>query len=689
MAIITSFLSNPNFQKTFQYPKRLFSCKNLRILALSQSAFHMLFLFQNGYRNQKVISIGSEGERRKLTIKNRNIKQALMLSSSCFLLNSLSMKFFKDEDRGIPLWGKLTSGFLLAQSLALYFKKGKSPLERVFAPFSPWEEEVNLEDHYSFCEKAIYELKAKDLEESRVKRLIDEMLPKLFDFSSFLCAIFDPIDRKSFETTLSRLTFIRKEEAFNTLKMMHLLNKIFLEDKAKAGMISLHLLSKLQGKESSVSYSCNRLLFFLLQSLQDIASSNYQKKIENGCFPKLKTFREFYEENKLSDYFSGKLLRVYGQMYSQSFKLLRDFRTEESLEGASRRIIKKSREAVAITYSTLYPLNYRSHRWKSDVVDKLIFEKCFGSKNPSLEQLELESEDLGVAKVAYIQGERDSMEDSHFVYQGSLGLLEGRKMPFTLYGILDGHGGSKISNQKDLLRACIVEELEKFSLENDGEVSYLTVYNAVKIAFPKFQNIILRDFLKGILKDSNSVMGLSQSIFRGSKVGTTVLIVLEINGECYFINSGDSRAVLVDPSSGMSLSLTKDHKPKEEEKGIRNRGGCVIDKFGTFRISGDLAPGRASGDIGIMGINFRPTITCLSEILKIYQGIPLEKAIIVLACDGLWDVITPEEVADNFSKEDYERELVTAAINRTTRDNVTVMLIKDFHKKLKGNNSIG
>lgn len=109
-------------------------------------------------------------------------------------------------------------------------------------------------------------------------------------------------------------------------------------------------------------------------------------------------------------------------------------------------------------------------------------------------------------------------------------------------------------------------------------------------------------------------------------------------------NVGDSRCVL---GSGTSvISFTEDHKPNlpEEKQRIENAGGFV--QFN--RVNGELAMSRAIGDF-----RYKPSDKDLAKheyMVISYPDIAIHRRTVndnnmVLACDGVFDVLTNEEVS--------------------------------------------
>ncbi len=98
---------------------------------------------------------------------------------------------------------------------------------------------------------------------------------------------------------------------------------------------------------------------------------------------------------------------------------------------------------------------------------------------------------------------------------------------------------------------------------------------------------------------------------------------------------GDSQAVLV--KNGKPLDIMIPHKPEREEerKRIEDLGGFVA-YVDTWRVNGTLAVSRAIGDP-----EHKPYISSEPDVTEI--TLDSDDDFLILACDGLWDQLTPEE----------------------------------------------
>eukprot|EP01089_Gocevia_fonbrunei_P015674 TRINITY_DN4644_c0_g1_i1.p1 TRINITY_DN4644_c0_g1~~TRINITY_DN4644_c0_g1_i1.p1 ORF type:complete len:265 (-),score=52.13 TRINITY_DN4644_c0_g1_i1:31-825(-) len=155
--------------------------------------------------------------------------------------------------------------------------------------------------------------------------------------------------------------------------------------------------------------------------------------------------------------------------------------------------------------------------------------------------------------------------------------------------------------------------------------------------------------------------------------GTAALVVLIQENMLYVANAGDSRAVLV-TTNGDVVPLSVDHKPETvaERKRIIDKGGFVTD---SKRVNGMLALSRALGDCEL-----QPWVTWMPDI-RIHE-LSSDDLLIILACDGLWDVLTNEEAAKiACSEPDPARaaaKLRDYAFLLGSTDNISVVVIKPY-----------
>ncbi|KAL0415074.1 UNVERIFIED_CONTAM: protein phosphatase 2C 16 [Sesamum latifolium] len=121
-------------------------------------------------------------------------------------------------------------------------------------------------------------------------------------------------------------------------------------------------------------------------------------------------------------------------------------------------------------------------------------------------------------------------------------------------------------------------------------------------------------------------------------VGSTAVVAVVSSSHIIVANCGDSRAVLYRGKEAIALSV--DHKPNREDEyaRIEASGGKVI-QWNGHRVFGVLAMSRAIGDRYL-----KPWIIPEPEVMFVPRA--REDECLVLASDGLWDIMTNEEVCE-------------------------------------------
>ncbi|XP_068456747.1 protein phosphatase 1E [Clinocottus analis] len=160
------------------------------------------------------------------------------------------------------------------------------------------------------------------------------------------------------------------------------------------------------------------------------------------------------------------------------------------------------------------------------------------------------------------------------------------------------------------------------------------------------------------------------------RCGTTGVVTFLRGRTLYVAWLGDSQVILV--RKGQVVELMKPHKPDREDEKLRIEalGGCVI-WFGTWRVNGSLSVSRAIGDS-----EHKPYICGEAD----HDVFPLDGSedYLILACDGFWDTVTPDEavqvVSDHLEENTGDttmvaHKLVASARDAGSSDNITVIVV--------------
>lgn len=180
---------------------------------------------------------------------------------------------------------------------------------------------------------------------------------------------------------------------------------------------------------------------------------------------------------------------------------------------------------------------------------------------------------------------------------------------------------------------------------------------------------------------------LSDDSVKDEMAGTTACAVILKGNKIYCGNVGDSRCVA--SRAGQLAQFSYDHKPSNdnETKRIIAAGGWV--EFN--RVNGNLALSRALGDFVFKRNDKKPPeeqiVTAVPDV--IVKDFTVDYEFIVIACDGIWDVLSNQEVVDfvrtrvasSMEPDQICEELITRCLAPDCQmgglgcDNMTVVLI--------------
>jgi serine/threonine protein phosphatase PrpC len=195
---------------------------------------------------------------------------------------------------------------------------------------------------------------------------------------------------------------------------------------------------------------------------------------------------------------------------------------------------------------------------------------------------------------------------------------------------------------------------------------------------------LLSEALRKAFVDIDALLLVSQNNSNGTDVsGCTSVTVMITPTHIVCANAGDSRSVL-GVGDGV-FAMSEDHKPSDEKERqrIENAGGHVQWK----RVNGDLAVSRAFGDFQYKNRDDLPPqdqkVSCCPDI-TIQERAPSDD-VLILACDGLWDVMTNDE-AIALLREIFQsgessmglvaEEMVDIALMKGSKDNISAVVVK-------------
>ena len=214
-----------------------------------------------------------------------------------------------------------------------------------------------------------------------------------------------------------------------------------------------------------------------------------------------------------------------------------------------------------------------------------------------------------------------------------------------LFCIFDGHGGdftAKLCVEKypEIFRKCLIENPSDYEL-------------AIKTSF------LLMD------KEIEETKKL--------EVGNTATVVFINNKLLYCANVGDSSCCLIGDKAEF-ISTEDKCTDKGEMERIEKEGGEIIEG----RLGGILAVSRGLGDFDLKnkGLIAEPHIN--------KKLIDKSFNYCILASDGVWDALSPDEVSklinENNNTDNMAKTIVEKAIEKGSEDNISCIVI-ELNKK--------
>ena len=228
-------------------------------------------------------------------------------------------------------------------------------------------------------------------------------------------------------------------------------------------------------------------------------------------------------------------------------------------------------------------------------------------------------------------------------------LQNGKTQKSSFFGLFDGHAGAKCADYlKDNLHYFITSE-------------------------PDFQTDKKSAIRKGILKTESKFLNLARTYSPIDISGSCLLLTLFQHRTCYVANVGDSRAIMSTRRGSFIKQLTVDHKPEDprETKRVTQAGGNIFRnksikrrqffdpvkkemvhlekvRLGPHRVEpGGLSVSRTIGDLPSKDKAHGGNAGCVVPTPDIGSvEVDSDSDFMVLACDGVFDELSNEDVVD-------------------------------------------
>ena len=264
---------------------------------------------------------------------------------------------------------------------------------------------------------------------------------------------------------------------------------------------------------------------------------------------------------------------------------------------------------------------------------------------------------------------RQEMEDFHCIKQAL-----GKRPNLSYFAIFDGHGGKDVASFLSInLHHFLIDEINNINFGTNDEENISNIIESIKSAFMKIdQNILANENFTNDVGSTATLIfiyynNLSENILNnnndnGNKNVERTLICANI---------GDSNGYLITKSN--ISQITKPHKCEDtsEVQRIKGTGGIVFQG----RIFGKLILTRTLGDKEMKKYGVIPVPDFYTK------KIEKDDLFVIIASDGIWDVINEEELykmgnEKELSSEIFSKKIMDLAKERDTRDNSSCIVIK-------------
>ena len=237
----------------------------------------------------------------------------------------------------------------------------------------------------------------------------------------------------------------------------------------------------------------------------------------------------------------------------------------------------------------------------------------------------------------------------------------------SLFAVFDGHGGK-------LAAILAAQQLLEVLQQSPGYKEYA----ADQTKIPELGEGMRVSFL-ALDESMRKALGEDPN----ERSGCTAIAAMVTPTHVITSNAGDSRGLL--SRGGANVEISFDHKPYDEKERsrIEQAGGVVHMK----RVDGELAVSRALGDF-----QYKDTPDLSPEAFKVTANPDIDiqartsaDEFLVLACDGIFDVMTNEEVIERvtvYARDHGEgnplllaEELIEDCLVKGSRDNMSAIVV--------------
>lgn len=473
---------------------------------------------------------------------------------------------------------------------------------------------------------------------------------------------------------------------------------------------------------------CNDDLIWQQRSKRDLSDSDYLQKIQSSQFSQL-TWKEYYfimNQNNLkliNIYLNTKYIGYIAIDINDTLKNIFEFGFQLILPNLSNLSnlnyfdvnfnfnsttmfpsdqiynyldIKITNNWNIINNSTLlFTSNGHDIAYDNNGIMVLLPSSSSNVKSNKINKINVSESSIDRCAIG-LKGHRNTMEDEHIFERYTI-----NSFYIDIYGVFDGHGGKETASiLKSELPFFIIRKLQNIDLSdlfNSHKIS-----NILKSSFIEYDQLLFQR--RNLIKTSGSTAIVSVIIYTNDSSLKDKIY------DIYLINLGDSRGVIAGRRQNIQkaknnidiLLQSNDHKPSYlyERERIIQSGGTIKDSD-IPRVNNRLSVSRAFGDFDessgfkirngdYLGVNSpispEPDVYYLRFIADQHN---YSEIYILLACDGLWDVLSSKEainlsllqpLLNNITDMNSRCEnLAKIAINYGSKDNISIFISRIYN----------
>ena len=243
---------------------------------------------------------------------------------------------------------------------------------------------------------------------------------------------------------------------------------------------------------------------------------------------------------------------------------------------------------------------------------------------------------------------RQKMEDFHTIIPQLY-----KNLNLSYFAIFDGHSGDEVALYcKNNLHKIILKNLisSKFKIENSLILSFEQIDKEIKKQ--NYNNLVGSTATIILLYEDKDIQNNKYEKFLACA------------------NVGDSKSFLI--TNDKIIKISKDHicKDKNEVERIKKNGGLVFSGrvFGTLMLTRSIGD-REMKDYGVCSTPF-------VNIIKIMDNFKF----IIIASDGIWDVINDDELFNisklNLNCDEMSKRIIDLSLEKNSMDNLSCIVIK-------------